>query len=60
MNDRRITPDRRHTGIESAAYGDAHNRRFRPDRRLNSITAEWIPMEDIMIHPAKRVVVNKR
>ena len=35
------------------------NRRFRPDRRLNSIQVEWIPLDKINIHPATRMVFSR-
>ena len=35
------------------------NRRIRPDRRLNNIAIEWIPMEHIMLHPATRLVFSR-
>ncbi|MGB5439472.1 MAG: hypothetical protein WBN57_08220 [Gammaproteobacteria bacterium] len=60
MNDRRIIADRRIAGLAAAELDDLHNRRQRPDRRLNSICAEWIPLEDIKLHPATRLVFSRR
>ena len=31
-----------------------YNRRIRPDRRLNSISVEWIPDDEINLHPLVR------
>ena len=59
MDDRRKVTDRRIKGL-GTADGDIHNRRMRPDRRLNSIAAEWIPMENIKLHPTTRLVFSKR
>jgi hypothetical protein len=59
MDNRRKITDRRVAGL-GALDGDVHNRRLRPDRRLNSISAEWIPMEDIKLHPATRLVFSRR
>jgi hypothetical protein len=35
------------------------NRRFRPCRRLNNISAEWIPSETITRHPVIRQMFRK-
>ncbi len=59
MDNRRKVTDRRVAGLGAADEG-VHNRRLRPDRRLNSISAEWIPLEHINIHPATRLVFSKR
>ena len=58
MKERRNTSDRR--GGESKK-DSLHkcNRRFRPDRRLNSIQVEWIPIDKINIHPATRLVFSR-
>jgi hypothetical protein len=50
MNDRRKAKDRRAFNMEQdGAY--KCNRRIRPCRRLNGISAEWIPMGAINRHP---------
>ena len=59
MEDRRKVADRRLEGIGNTNC-DVNNRRTRPDRRLNSIAAEWIPLEDIKLHPTTRLVFSKR
>ena len=48
-SDRRKTTDRRR-GIISWPK----DRRVRPDRRLNNISAEWIPFNEIYSHPSTR------
>lgn len=50
MNDRRQVDDRRGNNYEQERLFPA-NRRHRPDRRLNSIAAEWIPMRLAHSHP---------
>ena len=35
------------------------SRSTRPDRRLNNIASEWIPMEHVNIHPKTRLVFVK-
>ena len=59
MDDRRKVADRRVGGL-SDTNCEVNNRRTRPDRRLNSIAAEWIPLEDIKLHPTTRLVFSKR
>ncbi|MDB4409649.1 hypothetical protein N9235_02435 [Gammaproteobacteria bacterium] len=58
MNERRIRCDRRGTNFRKDS-GFKCNRRFRADRRLNSIKAEWIPINHINLHPATRLVFSK-
>jgi len=54
MNNRRKTPDRRaYNHKQDLQFGC--NRRYRADRRLNSIQAEWISMEQVRAHPATRL-----
>lgn len=48
-NKRKVTDRRGHNLKQDQAF--SCNRRFRPCRRLNSITAEWVPMETITRHP---------
>jgi hypothetical protein len=59
MNERRKPQDRRSNDIESKRSGK-FNRRISPDRRLNSISAVWIPINHIYLHPLTRNVFNKR
>jgi hypothetical protein len=59
MDNRRKQTDRR-TAVSGRAGGDTCNRRNRPDRRLKSISSEWIPMEHIKLHPATRLVFSRR
>ncbi|MDX2476078.1 MAG: hypothetical protein QNL05_01800 [Gammaproteobacteria bacterium] len=58
MKERRKRSDRRGTNFKKDT-GFRCNRRFRADRRLNSIKAEWIPINRINIHPATRLVFSK-
>ena len=60
MKDRRKIPDRR-VAVIGQGNPEAYqcNRRLRPDRRLNSISSEWIPMEDIKLHPVTRLVFSR-
>jgi hypothetical protein len=48
-DDRRKITDRRK---QELAW--ANERRLRPDRRLNNISVEWIPFDEISIHPLTR------
>lgn len=57
MKDRRKKNDRRVSNI--AEYHGEKNRRNRPDRRLNSIVVEWIPLESVHMHPSARKVFQK-
>jgi len=59
MDNRRKIADRR-IAHQGKANDRLCNRRIRPDRRLNSISSEWIPMEDINLHPTTRLVFSKR
>ncbi|MCK5480111.1 MAG: hypothetical protein KAJ06_03160 [Gammaproteobacteria bacterium] len=59
MDNRRKIADRRVAHPDKAG-GYTCNRRIRPDRRLNSIASEWIPMENIKLHPTTRLVFSKR
>jgi len=50
MNNRRKITDRRfHDLKQDRAF--LCNRRYRPCRRLNNISAKWISMETLMRHP---------
>lgn len=56
MNERRKKQDRRNNEFER---NGKCNRRVSPDRRLNSISAVWIPINHIYLHPLTRDVFNK-
>jgi hypothetical protein len=58
MNERRKSQDRRHNDTTGERSGKC-NRRISPDRRLNSISAVWIPINHIYLHPLTRDVFNK-
>lgn len=58
MTERRKQPDRRN--FES--HNDARprcQRRVSPDRRLNSISVEWIPFSNVHSHPDARFVFSR-
>jgi len=58
MRNRRQTIDRRaNNHRQDLQFGC--NRRYRADRRLNSIQAEWISLEDIRAHPLTRLVFSR-
>jgi hypothetical protein len=58
MRNRRKTIDRRaNNHRQDLQFGC--NRRYRADRRLNSIQAEWISLENIRAHPLTRLVFNR-
>jgi len=58
MNNRRLKIERRSTDTELYC-SLKKNRRIRPDRRLNNIKVEWIPIRHISIHPATRLVFSR-
>jgi hypothetical protein len=58
MRERREKTDRRANDYKQDCLFKC-NRRIRPDRRLNNIATEWIPMEHILLHPATRLVFSK-
>ncbi len=59
MRDRRHTGERRsHDSRTERAW--RQSRRCLPDRRLNNIKVEWIPINHINIHPATRLVFSRR
>ena len=61
MDNRRKVTDRRIAAIGKGKSEDCTcNRRLRPDRRLNSISWEWIPIENIKLHPVTRLVFSRR
>lgn len=56
MSERRNNQDRRRIEMKRR---DKCNRRISPDRRLNSISAVWIPINNISLHPLTRDVFSK-
>lgn len=50
MKDRRKTVDRRSNNVNLEKAHPINRRRY-PDRRLNSIHVEWIPLEQANTHP---------
>jgi len=56
MKERRKTADRRN---RNEVREMTRNRRHRPDRRLNSIAVEWIPLEVVHLHPLTRATFVK-
>jgi hypothetical protein len=51
MEDRRKSPDRRSFNAKQEQACSNNRRRF-PDRRLNKISVEWVPLEQVHDHPA--------
>jgi len=51
MEDRRKVSDRRSYNTKQEQAFPRNRRRF-PDRRLNNISAEWVPMKQVHDHPA--------
>jgi hypothetical protein len=51
MEDRRKSPDRRSFNAKQEQACSNNRRRF-PDRRLNNISAEWVPLDQVHDHPA--------
>jgi hypothetical protein len=58
MNDRRKTIERRANDQQQDRLFKC-NRRAQPDRRLNNIKVEWIPINHINIHPVTRLVFSR-
>ena len=58
MKERRKHADRRGSNFKKDCQFRC-NRRFRADRRLNSIKAEWIPISHVNLHPATRLIFSK-
>jgi hypothetical protein len=56
-NRRKITDRRANNYKQDLQFGC--NRRYRADRRLNSIQAEWISLENIRVHPLTRLVFSR-
>jgi hypothetical protein len=59
MKNRRKVNDRRAYNPEQDRLPSC-NRRYRPCRRLNNISADWIPMETITRHPVIPLMFRKR
>ena len=58
LRNRRKTQDRRANNHRlDRLFGC--NRRYRADRRLNSIQVEWIPIDSLRSHPAARQVFGR-
>jgi len=51
MEDRRKVSDRRSYNTKQEQAFPNNRRRF-PDRRLNNISAEWVPLKQVRDHPA--------
>jgi hypothetical protein len=51
MEDRRKHADRRSFNMQQEKAYPGNRRRF-PDRRLNSIAVEWVPLSHVHDHPA--------
>ena len=58
MKERRKKADRRRNDLVRERMVFCNRRRF-PDRRLNSILAEWIPMQILRSHPASEHVLQQ-
>jgi len=58
MDDRRKTAERRANDQQQDSLFNC-NKRTRPDRRLNNIMVEWIPISHINIHPVMRLVFSR-
>ena len=59
MKERRNKQDRRCVERDRERKGK-WNRRVSPDRRLNNISAVWIPISHIALHPLTRDAFTKR
>jgi hypothetical protein len=58
MRNRRKTVDRRANNYKQDLQFGC-NRRYRAERRLNSIQAEWISLDNIRAHPLTRLVFSR-
>ena len=58
MKNRRKRVDRRNFALKSVRSAKC-DRRNCPDRRLNNIAAEWVPINHVNIHPITRLVFSK-
>ena len=59
MKEKRKFNDRRNFSPDSDRP-PKRDRRYSPDRRLNNIDAEWVPIKHVTIHPVTRLVFSKR
>jgi hypothetical protein len=57
MKERRFRLDRRSNNLTQERSVFCNRRRF-PDRRLNNISAEWIPMTLLRTHPVSEYVLR--
>ncbi len=58
MKNRRKTVDRRANNYKQDLLFGC-NRRYRADRRLNSIEVEWISIDSVRAHPVARLVFSR-
>jgi hypothetical protein len=58
MNERRKHADRRNFA-EKYQRSAKCDRRNSPDRRLNNISAEWVAINHVNVHPVTRLVFSK-
>jgi hypothetical protein len=58
MDDRRKLTDRRSFDTQQEKAYPNDRRRF-PDRRLNNIAAEWVPLNHVHKHPATGSMLAK-
>jgi len=58
MKNRRKTVDRRANNYKQDLLFGC-NRRYRADRRLNSIEVEWISIDSIRAHPVTRLIFSR-
>ena len=59
VTERRKKPDRRDFNNRKDARSKCQ-RRVNPDRRVNSISVEWIPFSDAQKHPVSRFMFSRR
>jgi len=59
VKERRKSRDRR-TYDQTRDRTGKCNRRTSPDRRLNNISVEWIPINHIHLHPLTRLAFNRK
>ena len=58
MKERRKKADRRNFALKYHRPAKC-DRRNSPDRRLNSISVEWVPISYVNIHPVTRLVFSR-
>jgi hypothetical protein len=59
MDDRRKTIERRANDLKQDRQFKC-SRRTQPDRRLNNIKVEWIPVSHINLQPTTRLVFSRK